>query len=110
MANLDKITDSFEYTFFAKEGFKAVPSNTFDNNGKKKVKFNYSALGRPINKKDYYYHLTTDIGLTPSPIINSSKCLWGAIDDDKHSTVLALLNLIPGAMVLDNLSNLDQVL
>ena len=84
MANLDKITDSFEYTFFAKEGFKAVPSNAFDNNGKKKVKFNYSALGRPINKKDYYYHLTTDIGLTPSPIINSSKCLWGAIDDDRY--------------------------
>lgn len=78
----DEVIDKFPDIFKATKGYQALPINQKGSNGK--VKFTYTAITGDLKLQNYYNHFKTAGGLTPSPIIDSEYCYWGAIDVDTY--------------------------
>ena len=78
----DEVIDKFPEIFKATKGYQALPINQKGSNGK--VKFTYTAITGDLKLQNYYNHFKTAGGLTPSPIIDSEYCYWGAIDVDTY--------------------------
>tara|TARA_R100001369_G_scaffold8823_1_gene21247 strand:- start:1811 stop:4030 length:2220 start_codon:yes stop_codon:yes gene_type:complete len=74
--------NDFKHYFYSKRGFRAIPGSQINDNGKRK--FSYTAIEHELSEQDYTNHFRTEIGLTPSPIINGNECCWGAIDIDSY--------------------------
>ena len=77
----NEIANKLEHYFFSEKGFSATPS---DNYVQGKRKFSYGAIRGGIENQHYRNHIKTEIGLTPSPLIDEDKCYWGAIDIDTY--------------------------
>ena len=77
----DEIANKLEHFFLAEKGFSATPS---DNYVEGKRKFSYIAIRGGIDNQSYRNHIKTEVGLTPSPLIDDDKCYWGAIDIDTY--------------------------
>jgi hypothetical protein len=79
----DEIANKLEHFFVAEKGYSAVPTQIIQDNGKRK--FTYTAIRGEINTQSYRNHIKTEVGLTPSPLIDHDKCYWGAIDIDTYN-------------------------
>ena len=88
MSVSQQVIDDFKWHFYATRGYKAIPGTKIKENGKRE--FSYTAIEHKLGVADYNNHLRTDIGLTPSPIINENECTWGAIDIDDYKNDLSV--------------------
>ena len=79
----EALAKQFDNLFWSEKGYSATPTTIKQKNGK--VKFKYVAIPGDLGPELWLKHLTTEIGLTPSPMIKSIFCLWGAIDDDRYN-------------------------
>ena len=79
----DEIANKLEHFFVAEKGFIATPTNRTKENGKRE--FVYSAIRGGVDNQSYRNHIKTEVGLTPSPLIDEDKCYWGAIDIDTYN-------------------------
>ena len=79
----DEIANKLEHFLVAEKGFIATPTNRTKENGKRE--FVYSAIRGGVDNQSYRNHIKTEVGLTPSPLIDEDKCYWGAIDIDTYN-------------------------
>ena len=97
----DQTITDFKYYFHSVRGYQAVPTQQTNGNGKRK--FIYRAIEHQLTEQDWRNHFKTEVGLTPSPIVEQSQCDWGAIDVDDYSvegkkeliTKAKILKLVP---------------
>ena len=74
----------------------------FTNPNGKRV-FTYSAITGGITNQNYRNHIQTEVGLTPSPLIDEDKCWWGALDIDTYNMEgPRKKEIIEGAKELEN--------
>ena len=97
MSITDQTIADFKYYFHSIRGFQAIPTQQTNGNGKRK--FNYRAIEHKLTDQDWRNHFKTEVGLTPSPIVEESQCDWGAIDIDEY-TVEGKKELIAKAKTL----------
>ena len=83
MSITDQTISDFKWHFHSVRGFQAVPTQVTNGDGKKK--FNYSAIKNQLNDQNWRNHFKTEVGLTPSPIVEENLCSWGAIDVDDYT-------------------------
>ena len=81
--NATEIANKLNHFFVAEKGYSATPKNTKRADGK--IEFIYRAKTSKISNQDYRNHIQTEVGLTPSPLIEEDKCYWGAIDIDTYN-------------------------
>ena len=81
--NATEIANKLNHFFVAEKGYSATPKNTKRADGK--IEFIYRAKTSKISNQDYRNHIQTEVGLTPSPLIEEDKCYWGALDIDTYN-------------------------
>jgi len=79
----EELANKLQHFFPSEKGYSAIPTEQTKPNGKRV--FTYSAITGGITNQNYRNHIQTEVGLTPSPLIDEDKCWWGAIDIDTYN-------------------------
>ena len=79
----EELANKLQHFFPSEKGYSAIPTEQTKPNGKRV--FTYSAITGGITNQNYRNHILTEVGLTPSPLIDEDKCWWGAIDIDTYN-------------------------
>ena len=87
-----QVVADFKHHFYATRGYKAIPTSVVSDGGKRK--FSYTAIDHGLTEQHWTNHFKTEIGLTPSPMVNGNECCWGGIDIDSYGLTLEQKKLI----------------
>ena len=79
----EELANKLQHFFPSEKGYSAIPTEQTKPNGKRV--FTYSAITGGITNQNYRNHIQTEVGLTPSPLIDEDKCWWGALDIDTYN-------------------------